>query len=178
RYARSDRKGDFSIRNVAGDVEIARLAGSGSESRLRFSPDGQFLAVWSTNLDVWKLGGSEPVAVLHRSPGNFFCIDFSADNRQCVIGDASGSFTLYDLTFERPPVVLPGGGKAARLAFQPQSQSVAVAHDLGVEIRDLDTGKLLAALPTPDSIECLTWNPDGKTLGVSCDNETIYLWNP
>jgi len=163
---------------VAGDEEIARLAGSGFDTRLRFSPDGQYLAVWSTHLDVWKLGGAEPVAVLHRSMGNFFGIDFSADNRECVIGDANGSFTLYDLTFERPPVVLPGGGKAARLAFQPQRQSVAVAHDTGVEIRDLDTGKLLAALATPDSIECLAWNADGKTLGVSCDDEMIYLWNP
>jgi serine/threonine protein kinase/WD40 repeat protein len=176
-YARTDKQGAVSIRRVAGDVEIGRLPGSGFETGVLISSDGRFLAVWSTNLDVWKLGEGEPVAVLHRTTGNFLGFDFSPDGREFVIGDAGGSITLYDLKTERAPRQLPGGGRALRVAFHPGKPWVAVAHDTGVEIRDLDTGNVVAALQTLIGGDSLAWNPDGKTLGLGCYDRMIYLWN-
>jgi serine/threonine protein kinase/WD40 repeat protein len=177
RYARTDKLGAVSIRRVAGDVEIGRLAGSGAETGVLFSPDGQFLATYSINLDVWKLSGGEPVAVIHRPAGNFSGIDFSRDSRECAISDASGSTKIYDLASENPPRQIQTGSQVTCLALHPRRHLIAVAHGMFAEVRDLDSGKVLATLPTPIRINDLTWNPDGETLGVACMNERIYLWN-
>jgi WD40 repeat protein len=64
-----------------------------------------------------------------------------------------------------------------QLAFHPQKRWVAVAHDTSVEIRDLNTGEVVAALKTSIGVNSLAWNPDGKTLGVGSYDRRIYLWN-
>src|SRR5262249_26338942 len=47
RYARSDTKGNISVRGVADDGELVRLPGPGQPAwSLRFSPNGRFLAAY------------------------------------------------------------------------------------------------------------------------------------
>jgi hypothetical protein len=54
---------------------------------------------------------------------------------------------------------------------------IAITHEMLAEVRDLDSGKVLATLPTTIRINDITWDPGGETLGVACMNERIYLWN-
>ena len=179
-YARTDTQGAVSIRLVAGDEEIAHLPGSGSETYLGFSGDGKFLAVWSSigDLKLWKLGGGDdPVLVASAPTGDYFAGEFSSDSRWYAIGHVDGSMSLYDLTSEQPPRRLPSGRPGVCLAFHPGGRQLAVACNSSVEIRDLDTGKVvvefrLLAMPTH-----LAWRPDGKTLAVACQDFRIYLWN-
>jgi hypothetical protein len=174
-YARVDKQGAVSIRRVADDKQIASLPGSGSETFPLFSRDGKFLAVWSSvSLNVWKLGGQEPVLVVNQPAADSYGIDFSPDSRQCAIGHANGSISLYDLSSGQPPRQLPGSERAAFFAFDPKGRRLAVACGKSVEIRDLDTGKAVA-LPQPVPAYNLAWHSDGKTLAVA---SVVPMWAP
>ncbi len=177
-YARTDMQGAVSVRRVADDGEIARLPGSGTESWPLLSRDGKFLAVWSgSSLNLWKLGGEKPVRVEHFDDAHG--IDFSPDSRQCAIGRVDGPIRLYDLPSGLPPRELPKGHPGAELAFHPDGRQLAVSCGTSVEIRDLDTGEVVADLPLPPPVaaHCLAWQPDGKTLAVVGSDRRIYLWD-
>ncbi|HMC65742.1 MAG TPA: hypothetical protein VKI65_12450, partial [Gemmataceae bacterium] len=180
-YARVNKQGAVSIRRVAGDEEIARLPGSGSETGVFFSRDGKFLVVWtvggSTGLKVWKLGGHEPIIAVQVPAGDSYGFDFSPDSRQCAISHADGSISLYDLASGQPPRRLPGGWRAEWLAFHPEGRQLAVSCNTSVEIRDLDTGKVVADLQHKVAAHQLAWHPSGKTLAVVGDDSRIYLWH-
>ncbi len=173
----AEQQGAVSIRRVADDVEIARLPGS--ETWPLFSRDGKFLAVWSdSSLDLWNLVGPKPVRMEHLEDA--FGIDFSPDSRQCAIGRVDGPIRLYDLASGQPPRELPRGRRGGReLAFHPEGQQLAVSCDTSVEIRALDTGKVVADLRHPVAPLNLAWHPDGKTLAVvgSGIGSRIFLWD-
>ncbi len=179
-FALTDRQGAVSIRRVADDTEIARLPPTGSETGVLFSRDGKFLATWWgtdswPHLNLWKLDGHEPIRVEHLDDAYGF--DFSPDSRQCAIGRVDGPIRLYDLASGLPPRELPPGRRGAQLAFHPDGRRFAVCCDASVEIRNLDTGKVVAHLGHP-AIACnLAWRPDGKTLAVGCHDGRIHLWD-
>ncbi len=176
-----DKQGAVSIRRVADDVEIAHLAATGAETWVLFSRDGKFLGVfwprglnvWSVNL--WKLGGNEPVRVEQLDDAYGF--DFSSDSRQCAIGRVDGSIRLVDLASGQPPRELPKGRPGAQLAFHPDGRQLAVSCDTSVEIRALDTGEVVADLQGSVAPTELAWRPDGKTLAVVGNDSRIYLWD-
>ena len=174
-YARVEGQDAVSIRRVADDVEIGRLPATSAETWLLFSRDGRFLAVGSlSHLTLWKLGGHQPVRVEHLDDAYGF--DFSLDSRQCAIGRVDGPIRLYDLASGRPPRDLPKGRSGSELAFHPEGRQLAVSCETSVEIRDLDTGKVLE-LPIPVITDRLAWHPDGKTLAVVGNDQRIYLWD-
>jgi serine/threonine protein kinase/WD40 repeat protein len=177
RYARTDQKGNVSVRRVAGDLEIASLPGVGSESWPHFSPDGRFLAVWSAGeLKLWKLTVPTPVLTEQLPAADY--LDFSSDSRHLVVGRHDGSIRLYDLYSGEPPHELPKGRPAQNLAFHPEGNAIAVLCDHSVEVRDVTTGKVIADLRHPvKTADQLAWHPDGKTLAVVCADRRIYLWD-
>ena len=64
------------------------------------------------------------------------------------------------------------------MAFHPEGRQLAVSCDTSVEIRALDTGKVVADLPQVRSRATdLAWHPDGKTLAVVGSDSRIYLWD-
>jgi len=78
RYARSDDKGNISVRRAADDRELARFPGDGKPVWfLRFSPDGRLLAARDEALAgrVWDLGGE----LVWK--GRCGALDFSPDSR-------------------------------------------------------------------------------------------------
>jgi eukaryotic-like serine/threonine-protein kinase len=174
--ALADSHGAVSIRRVADDVEIARLPATGSETWLVFSRDGKFLRTsCASRLNLWKLGGDEPVRVEHLDDA---CgADFSADSRQFAIGRVDGSIRLYDLASGQPPRELPRGRRVSQLAFHPDGRQLALSCDTSVEIRALDTGEVVADLRGPVAPTYLAWRPDGKTLAVVGSDSRIYLWD-
>ena len=59
----------------------------------------------------------------------------------------------------------------------PGSRQLAVSCDTSVEIRDLDTGKVVVELQPLAQPYHLAWHPDGKTLAVACTDSGIHLWD-
>jgi hypothetical protein len=161
RYARGDEKGNISVRRVADDQEIVRLPGPGVQAHfLHFCANGQFLAAgyhhWSPpQFMVWDLGRRE--VVLNLAPGiHKQGFDFRADNRQVVLGRKDGTIGVYDLTSGQEvkrfsPGLQPSSPNSLR--FHPDGRKLAIASRQlpGVEIRDLDTGKV-TTLPHPAAV--------------------------
>ena len=176
-YARSDSQGSVSICRVADNEEVARLPPTGAQTWIRFSRDGKFLAVGSSggHLTLWKLGGPEPIR--EKQFDDAFGFDFSSDSRRCAIGRVDGPIRLVDLASEQLSRELPKGRRGMQLALHPDGRQLAVSCDTSVEIRELDTGKVVADLKHPLKAHNLAWHPDGQTLAVGGSDRRIYLWD-
>jgi serine/threonine protein kinase/WD40 repeat protein len=192
-YARTDQGGAFTVRRVSDDEEIARGPGPGSRTYPMLSPDGRFLAVCAEyppdgpslgRVQVWRLGGEEPVAVIDEWATAGEAYDFSPDSRLFLLGLKDG-FRMYELPsgkllrkLQPPP---PGPCLLVNVRFNPKFPVFAVQRDRSgvVQVRDLQTGKVLTELSHPQMTSLLpvAWHPDGKTLAVSCQDHNIYLWD-
>jgi WD40 repeat protein/Flp pilus assembly protein TadD len=179
RYARSDMQGNISIRRVADDQELARLPGTGKPAWfLRFSPDGRFLAsrVDHVHSRVWDIARGK--LILDGRPGT---TDFTPDSSRVAIGYDEGQFALYDLP----------SGKAAKQHTKGQVAPVSIAFDpsgrllatccldgrLAVQVRDVETDKIVATLPHPGGVRAVAWRPDGQLLAAACDDWHIHVWD-
>src|SRR5262249_33252843 len=158
------------------DQEIVRLPGPGVRSHvLHFSANGQFLAAvyhhWSPpQFWVWDLSRQE--VVLKLAPGSYQQgFDLSADSRQVALGRQDGTIGVYDLTSGKEvirlsPNLQPSSPNSLR--FHPDGRKLAIASRQrpGVEIHDLDTGKVVT-LPHPAAVYGLGWRADGKLLATA-----------
>src|SRR5262249_3545146 len=91
RYARADRKGNVSVRQVADDREIVRLSCRGPEPEVLLSDDGRLLAVCDNGrpgagprVRVWRLDGPEPVRIYETAADPGLNVWFSPDNRRLI----------------------------------------------------------------------------------------------
>ena len=66
-----------------------------------------------------------------------------------------------------------------RVAFHPLGRLLAIssAVDRLVEVRDVDSGGVVARLPHPRRVCGLAWSGDGATLAAGCDDHQIHLWD-
>jgi len=185
RYARSDHKGNISVRRVSDDREIISLAGSGTpvEWVLRFSPDGRWLAAIYGNagrLRVWDLRGG--TAVLSLETGvHQAALDFSPDGNSIVVGQADGSIVFYDLPSGQQRK-LPGSTVLAEphtIRFSPAGGQLAISsatHNT-VHVRDARDGQLLRSLPHNNAVRALGWHPGGRWLAAPCADGCVYVWD-
>jgi WD40 repeat protein len=186
RYARSDDKGNISVRRVADDEEILRLPGPGLRAHfLQFSPNSQLLAAvyhhWSPpQLWVWDLDRRK--TLLELAPGvHRQGFDFSPDSRLVAFGHKDGTICLYDLTSGKQVKRLVAGLAASSpgaIRFHPDGRRLAVASSQlpGVQVHELDTAKV-TALPHPAGVIAVAWRADGKLLATAGRDYNIYLWD-
>src|SRR5262249_14208799 len=141
---------------------------------------GNFLAhARDSKLDLWRLTSPEPVRLLEES--SVWCA-FSPDSRQFARAMPDGSLCLYDLPSGQQAKQLGGGPRANGLAFHPKDRQIAISHASGVQIRDLETGSVLAELvqpvqPATNGGGRITWHPDGRTLAVVGSDRGIRIWD-
>jgi serine/threonine protein kinase/WD40 repeat protein/Tfp pilus assembly protein PilF len=176
RYARVDREGVISVRRVADDAELCRLSGLRGMGSVLLSSNGEFLMQESGHqLRLWKLTGPEPTLLLQAQ--NCTAWRFSPDSRQFGVGSADGRVSLYALPSGQQTGSLEVSAPPGSLAFHPRHRQLAIAFHTGVQIRDLDTNKLLAEFSQErDPWPFVAWHPNGKMLASFCA-ETITLWD-
>jgi serine/threonine protein kinase/WD40 repeat protein len=175
-YARSNARGEISVRRVSDDVELASLPGPGAHAYyLKYSPDGRYLAALyhrSSDLRVWDLEGRR--LAFHTEI--YGAMDFSPDSsRIALFSSPTGGIRIYDLASGalEQRFDSPRGGHC--FAFDPTGRWLAVTRDADghgpapaqVEIYDLGAGKLRHALPTGSGPGAMAWAADSATLAVS-----------
>jgi WD40 repeat protein len=187
RYARSDDRGNLSIRRVTDDREINHLPGPGDRAwSLEFSPDGRFLAAKyhpasranPNRFYVWDLGRGE--VVLDVPSGVRGRIGFSPDGRHVAVVRQDHSVALYDLGSGRYEVMrLTGESRPDAVLFNPDGTKVAISGrgDPGVRVHDLDPGRPVATLLEPGLAMDSAWSPDGMRLAVASGDRNIYLYD-
>jgi serine/threonine protein kinase/WD40 repeat protein/Tfp pilus assembly protein PilF len=177
RYARSDSRGDISVRRVAGDSALVLLRGArGHAFNLRFSPDGQFLVSvhYQTSSWVWQLGSGK---ALWEIPvyGNY---DFSPDSRW-VATHSGEAIHIHDLASGKEEKRFRSGTGHHRFAFAPDGRRLAVTRNSNpraIEIYDLATGKIGQTVPHPEGPGAMSWHPSGWLLACTC-GERLYVWD-
>jgi tricorn protease-like protein len=104
-----------------------------------------------------------------------FCAAISPDGKMIAIGLTSG-LKIFDAKTGRERISHSGLKVTCTLAFSPNGKILATGHLDGgtVNLLDLTTGKVLAALKAASTVHCLAFSPDGKTLALG--EKTLSLW--
>ena len=76
-------------------------------------------------------------------------VAFSPDSRRLAIGHADGSIRLYELPSGRQLKQLEGVPRHGWMVFHPEGRQLAVSCATGIQVYDLETGRILADLPQP-----------------------------
>jgi WD40 repeat protein len=89
---------------------------------------------------------------------------------------------IVELASGKARYLSPTGAEQYALDFAPDGRRFAIGVNRNgqnaVEVRDLATGQVQAALPHPAKVFSLAgWHPDGRTLATSCDDHLIRLWD-
>ena len=154
----------------------ARLRGSETALGLAFSPDGQRLAASGLGPDVtiWDVPRAQRIQRIEGVPFTTSqSLAFSNDGEHVVVANYSsegfrfpGGVSKYDVET----------GEGESLGFLVASPSIAVSPDgrlvaaAGLEgpaqVRNLETGEVVATLDTGDFSRSVAFSPDGKLLAV------------
>jgi serine/threonine protein kinase/WD40 repeat protein len=179
RYVRFDHQhGVASVRRVADDGEVCRLAGFTAVPSLGLSPDGRFLCLSGGPVQkVWRVanGGAELVL---QEPGSL--LSFSSDSHRLAMARQDGAIHVYELPSGKHFKQWQSGPSPGRLAFHPDKPQLAVRHPRMITVFDLDSGKKLAGFSQPGAgWESLEWHPDGRQLAAAGPDLAcaINLWD-
>lgn len=184
RYARGDEQGNISVRRVANDQETMNLPGTGiPTAALRFSPNVQFLAAkyGKTNqglLHVWDLQQKEPIPTVTQEV-HHYALDFSPDSRLIALGQADGSILIVEVASGQVIHRLERGPAPHSVAFHPNGKLVAVSSlsAPAVQVRELETGKIVWTMRHPAPVRGVAWGSDGQLFASACADSRIYVWN-
>ena len=184
RYALSDEKGQIVVSRVADERPIRHLPGLGlSLSTLQLSPDGQFVAVYSSGkIQIWGVDEGRPVFPEPLPAGP--AIGFSADGRRVVAALPGSSVGVFDLQNGAETRRFRTGIVPYTLAPHPDGRQVAVAdrqNAVAVEVWDIDCGSKVTELGGGDGefVWSLAWHPDGLrlALGFGSPNSQVQVWD-
>jgi len=182
RYARPDANGTISLRRIADGAELMLLTGCEPPTySLLFSPDGKYLAVTfgkEARLKVWDLARNEVIA----TPADLKELKnlaFSPDSSTVAVTTKDGAVITYSLIYRKkltplaPPVV------AWAIRFHPTVARLAIANEWGlkVEVRDLETGRVIQSITPSNVVYNLAWHPDGSLLAGACADTRVYIWD-
>jgi WD40 repeat protein len=176
--------GEVVVRRAADDRELARWrAGSDPTRRLRFSRDGQWLALAQgddrrTVLSLWHWARLEKVfATTNAMPPEAF--DLSPDGRRLAVGDERGMLRLFAVPAGQLVAEVEFGAPCAVLRFDPTGHRLAAASSasLKVGVHDAALGSRLRTLHSASPPVHLAWHPGGQRLAAAGEDRRARLWD-
>ena len=142
-YARADRQGNVVIRRVSDGKELGAIAGTGDETWVRFSLDGQHLLTYafrSKLIKLWKTGADRLALVFQKKA---LAYDFHPRKAVLALGLADVIIEVFNLStgkFRPYEVGIP----VNKVACHALTDQIAVGHPQGVKVYDLESGQWVA----------------------------------
>lgn len=95
-----------------------------------------------------------------------------------VIEDTGAAVRVRELETGKDTEPVKGLKMAVQgIVFSPHGMQLATAGgDKVVRLWDVETGKQLAALTSPDRVEAVSFSPDGKFLAAGSRDGTVRIW--
>jgi Caspase domain/WD domain, G-beta repeat len=152
-----------------------RISSGSTTKSLAFSPNGRYLAagLYAQGLRVYDRDGQWSETFRDTDYGDgIYGVSFAADGRLAT-ASYDGNVRLYDSDFRLvlPPSKVTGGKQPSRIAFSPDSTTLALGYE-DVPVVELFDGRSLAPLPPP-GLDGLN-NGWLSQVGFSKDGKTLY----
>jgi WD40 repeat protein len=150
---------------------------------VKYSPNGQYVASGSEDntVKLWDATSGKIVKTFVAHRGYITSLDFNAAGDMLVTAAKDNTIRIWDVKSGNEVRQLPGHSfYASSVAFSPTNNIIASCSiDKTVKLWDIRIGK---EIPTPiakldKAVNTLTFSPDGQTLAVGGDDNTIHLLN-
>lgn len=171
--------------------------GRGRVADIKFSPDGQRLAV-ATSVGIWLYDTETytPCNLIAADRGGITAIAFSPDSRRLACGSGHYTLSVWDArsgkllkTFgleKSNPEVVGGPVQVASVAFSPDGRRLTSfgRYEDTLRVWDVRTGDLLKTFRDPGAgvpANSAAFSPDGQILALGCGDSRfgyVDLWNP
>jgi len=139
-----------------------------SVTALAFSPDGLTLASSGGDgaLRLWDVTRSEEHGRVMWNHRPARCLAFLPDGKSLISGDWSNSMRLWDLSTRTIRATIKVEQWVEWVAVSPDGQRFAVQSKNTGQIRDCETGKVLATFPPIEFADGALFSADGRRLAV------------
>lgn len=161
------------------DCLYAAHVGAAGAGKVRFSPDGQFLAIASNSRkSILKADSGKLICNFAGSRERTAGICFAPDANQIAYGDRS---TLHLKTVSGQGITkidISAEGKLTTLdqiAFVPGADRVLITRGNGISGYD-QSGKKAASYPTEATAKAVAVSPDGNSIFAAQWKGQIYKW--
>src|SRR5947209_4270866 len=159
----------------------------GAVNDLKFSPDGQLLAVAGgqpsakADLRIYRVSDWKLLATLRGHDDVIFSIAFSPDGRRLVSASFDHTLRLWEIDKQQPLRTYPHHSDFVyAVAFSPDGkQIVSASKDRTVQLFDAESGKSVFTFSGMEQdVMAVAFRPDGKWIVSSGFESGVWWWDP
>jgi len=178
--------GSLGVWNLQTGKRIANWKdGGGGVKSIALSVDGKKVVSGSNDgaVRLWNMETGKVLAKWTGHTERVFSVCWNRNDEQVLSGSTDGTARVWDVETGNTILEINTGPLYMYTAtFSPDSTLIAIGGDRSEDERigiwDANTGKLVAILKGhTNSVSCLAWTADGRTLISGSYDYTIRTWN-